>query len=72
MSKKTAITFLSVAQASKAMGICTRWVRKLIAAEVIKGKKFDGGPWQIPETEVARFLARKVPAQGAHRVNSPA
>ncbi len=54
------------------MGIGRRWVRKLIAAEVIEGKKFDGGPWQIPETEVKRFLKRKVPAQGARRVNSPA
>jgi excisionase family DNA binding protein len=71
MSKK-AIPFLSVAQAATKMGISERWVRELIATGVIEGDKLDDGPWLIPRTEVKRFLSLDVPAQGAHRVRSPA
>jgi hypothetical protein len=54
------------------MFISERWVRELLATGVIKGEKLDDGPWLIPRAEVKRFLALDIPAQGAHRVRSPA
>ncbi len=72
MSKKDTLPFLNVAQAAIQMGISQRWVTELINNTVIRAKRIDDGPWLIPKAEVARFLKRKVPAQGAHRVNAPA